>query len=209
MLLIILVLVLHSYYFEANNFPIANAMQEFVGTNGLTGVAVPMFFLLSGILFFKGVDSVKDCLPKIRKRVRSLLVPYVIWNLIFVLWFLIPQNLPGVGSYINNYVVGEVCSHDIATDLYNLFWKPINFSLWFLRDLLIMVAISPVLFCLLKYLKWGAPLLVLLVSPCVNLHVSPFFLLGGCIAIHSNLEKIDSKLVGGGHNDYCYINLLW
>ncbi len=198
MLLIILVLVLHGYYVEANNFPIANAMQEVVGTNGLTGVAVPMFFLLSGILFFKGVDSAKDCLPKIKKRVRSLLVPYLIWNVVFVLWYLILQNLPGVGGYINNDIVGKVFTKDVGSDIYELLWKPVNFPLWFLRDLMIMVALSPILFYLIKYLKWGSPLLILLASPYVNFNVSPFFLLGGCIAIHSNLEKIDSKLAGGG-----------
>ena len=198
MLLIFFVLLLHSYYIEAKEFTIANAVQEIAGTNGLTGVAVPMFFLISGLLFFKGVNHVNDCLPKIRKRVRSLLVPYVIWNAIFVLWYLILQNLPGVGGFINNDIVGKVLTQDIGSDIYELLWKPVNFPLWFLRDLMIMVVVSPVLFYLIKYLKWGAPLLVLLVSPCVNLHVSPFFLLGGCIAIHSNLEKIDSKLVGGG-----------
>lgn len=198
MLLIFFVLLLHSYYIEATEFTIANAVQEFAGTNGLTGVAVPMFFLLSGILFFKGVGSVKDCLPKMKKRVRSLLVPYVIWNVIFVLWYLILQNLPVFGGYINNDIVGKVFSPDIGSDIYELLLKPVNFPLWFLRDLMIMVALSPVLFYLIKYLKWGAPLLILLASPYINFNVSPFFLLGGCIAIHSNLEKIDSKLVGGG-----------
>lgn len=207
LLLIVFVLLLHSYYTEASDYPCAMAIQRFTGTYGLTGVAVPMFYLLSGLLFFNGIKAVKDCLPKMRKRVRTLLVPYIIWNIIFVLWYVVLQSLPGVGGFINNDIAGKVCSPDIVSDIYELLWKPANFPLWFLRDLMIMVAVSPLLYYLVKYLKWFAPILLVLVSPFVSLIISPFFILGGCIAMHSSLEEVTEKLIGGGRF-YVWISVM-
>lgn len=198
LILIVFVLLLHSYYTEASDYPCAMAIQRFTGTYGLTGVAVPMFYLLSGLLFFNGIKAVKDCLPKMRKRVRTLLVPYIIWNIIFVLWYVVLQNLPGIGGFINNDIAGKVCSPDIVSDIYELLWKPANSPLWFLRDLIILVATSPIWYFFIKQLKWFGPLFIVILTPYINLYVSPFFLLGGCIAMHSSLEKISYKFIGGG-----------
>ena len=68
---IMLVLLLHSYYLEAVNYPLAQSIQLFTGTIGLSGVAVPLFYFMSGLLFFKSVESIKDCFPGIRKSDSS------------------------------------------------------------------------------------------------------------------------------------------
>ena len=44
-------------------------------------IAVPIFFIVSGYLFFKeGTFNEKLYLTKIKKRFWSLLIPYVLWN---------------------------------------------------------------------------------------------------------------------------------
>lgn len=80
--LILLVLYIHSFYNEAIGTKYASFVQVFLGNGGVSNVAVPMFFAISGVLFFNGVTSIKDCFPKIKKRIKSLLIPYVIWNII-------------------------------------------------------------------------------------------------------------------------------
>lgn len=198
-LLIVFVLLLHSYYTEASIYPISQSIQLITGAYGLTGIAVPMFFMLSGMLFFNGIFTVKDCFPKMKKRVRSLLIPYILWNIFFVVWYVILQNLPGLSASINNNITGKVFTPNIISNIYELFWTPVNFPLWFLRDLIVMVAISPILYYVIKYLKWFAPIIVLSLSPFVHLPISSFFLLGGCIAMHSSLDVVSVKVVGGGH----------
>lgn len=49
---IVLVLLLHSYFLEAAEYPVAQNVQLFTGTNGISGVAVPLFYFISGVLFF-------------------------------------------------------------------------------------------------------------------------------------------------------------
>ncbi len=62
----------------------------------LFGPAVPLFFMISGFLFFVGVNKFDTATYKckILSRARTLLIPYLIWNLIYLLPP-ISQNLIG------------------------------------------------------------------------------------------------------------------
>ena len=53
LILIMMVLYFHGYYNEAEPFPVAQAVQVIGSGNGLWCVANTLFFLLSGMLFFK------------------------------------------------------------------------------------------------------------------------------------------------------------
>jgi fucose 4-O-acetylase-like acetyltransferase len=59
--------------------------------------AVPLFFVISGILFFWSVDQFKqvDYRKKIRKRFYTLLIPYLVWNLIY--------DVPSIGKTILHF----------------------------------------------------------------------------------------------------------
>lgn len=51
-------------------------------------VAVPMFCIISGYLFFQGLNTV-DCFKekyklKLKSRVKTLLIPYLLWNIIYL-----------------------------------------------------------------------------------------------------------------------------
>lgn len=198
LVLIVMVLYIHSYYLEAEDgYTIAQAVQMFVGSTGLCAPATRLFYVISGFLFFGAVTTVACCYPKMKKRIRSLLIPYVLWNVIFVGWYVLLEYTPGVGSYVNGDIIEKIGSGSLVSGLAIVFWEPANFPLWFLRDLILMVAVSPLLYYFIKYLKWWAPLLLALTLPFVDLHISPFFLLGGCIAMHSSLEEVNQKLWGG------------
>ena len=119
---------------------------------GETGV--PCFFFISGYLFFL---SKKTYLQKLNKRAHTLLVPYLLWNSIIVIiylfaWFIgFPQEING--KSLTNY-------HFI--DYLRLFWDrgsydngnfvPILCPLWYIRNLLIMSLLSPLIYYILKYL---------------------------------------------------------
>ena len=57
-------------------------------------LCVPAFFAISGFLFFRDGArlSARDYTSKLRRRVRSLLVPYLLWNLIGFALFLVKHR---------------------------------------------------------------------------------------------------------------------
>ena len=199
---IVLVLYIHNVYTEAGSYSVANYIQTALGYGGISLLANPLFFCISGFLFFNGINSIKDCYPKIKKRGRTLLVPYIIWNIIFVIWFVVLQNLPGISSMINSDVVGEITHNGLLNGLYVVFIKPIAFQLWFVRDLMLYVIFSPVIFFLLKHTKCFLPIALFIISwlglmylpSGIRLWGAFFFVLGGLIAVYYSLEKVSSVL---------------
>lgn len=192
LVLIIMMLYRHAYYFEAENGNgIALGVQRFIDY-GLCNLTNSLFFVLSGFLFFKNISSPTQCLPKIKKRIRSLLVPYVIWNCSFVVFYLMLSTLPGLGAYTSIDVLAKFTS--LKDGLYYLFVTPASTPLWFLRDLMVYVAFSPLIYMCIEKLRWGFALLLFLVSPLFPVSGILEFVLGGTIAICSNLEILDKRL---------------
>lgn len=134
---------------------------------GLTRVivinAVPLFFFISGYLFFLKKDTYQN---KWKKRFKSLVIPYIIWCII---GFLIPfvfQQVLGLGYLFKG---GEGHLKPIAEfeawDYLKMFWNirdglPILSTLWFLRNLILLVALTPIFHFLATRLKWGFPVLL-------------------------------------------------
>ena len=59
-------------------------------------IAVPGFFMVSSYLFFRGFCW-KKLLPKWRSRIRSLLLPYLLWNFLYYIGYVAAacQACPG------------------------------------------------------------------------------------------------------------------
>lgn len=123
----------------------------------LPAVCVPLFFFISGFLFFYNTDfTVLAFKRKILRRTKSLFIPYVIWNFIGFVFLLVRLHITWIPipSSLNNY------SFDILTFL-NCFWcirpseaaPPFNFPMWFIRDLMILVIFSPLLYMLIRKCK--------------------------------------------------------
>ena len=92
---------------------------------------------------------------------------------------------------------------------------PFAFQLWFLRDLIIIVALSPVLYYGLKVLKWWfvAILLVLSFTGLGFLNSTFWFSFGGCVAtssfvIHKIQVCYKLRLAVGGGNRLCVCHSL-
>ena len=168
-----LVVMIHGYFIKVifnsgkteidfSNYPIFPKAMLFIGE--ITSVAVPVFFIISGFLFFYKISEFnKECyFSKLNKRIHSLLIPYLFWNtvvpLVSVLGHLLAPNVfSGNSSNISDYSWKE---------LIMMFWNnadsgyPVSSQLWFLRDLMIVVLASPLIYLFVKYTKiWGVILL--------------------------------------------------
>lgn len=164
---------------EALRFPMcvlvvfihARAMEHFVDgkfavfdftsraiSNIIASSAVPMFFLISGFFFYYSIDcfSWRVYFNKLKSRGRTILLPYIAWNLLIVLSLLFAQKFLGNSFFAGHRQVLQYGS----TDWVSVFWgsdefwgNPIDFPLWFIRDLMVVMVLSPVLYCFVKYLK--------------------------------------------------------
>ena len=124
---------------------------------GICGLAVSCFFFISGFLFYSGLEKWNKTvwLEKMKRRIHSLLIPYVFWNLIAA------GAIIAYGFLRARYGNGE--SRAIASSLrewgyWRIFWDcdkgmPLDYPLWFIRDLMMYVLATPIIYLLCKYLK--------------------------------------------------------
>ena len=188
---IILVLYIHSGFHadEIEGMVWNDSVQTFV--SGMIGrCAVPLFYVISGYLFFLKVpEGMKSIYGKMRKRVGTLVVPYIIGCLFFVGFGVLMAVLPGVSKYMNSSMM-PLFSNPVGEILCSIFYdagngSPCAFQLWFLRDLIVIVATSPLWYLCLKHLKWGFVVvtfgLTYLQIPHVPFYALFWFVLGGVL----------------------------
>lgn len=166
-LLTIAVVLIHShnlielvhYQQTSTDFLIVKFIQDLI-SNGIARIAVPIYFLLAGYLFFVNLDGkIDEFIVKIKKRIRSLFIPYIIWCTLGVLVLTALHYLP----FFNTFFTENLLSHISVKDFVNFYIYPVPYQLWFIRDLMVLVLLSPVIFILLKYVKFPF-LLILLVA---------------------------------------------
>lgn len=152
---IILVLYIHSgfheYPHEIAGMSFNIYMQELI--SGKIGrCAVPLFYAISGYLFFYNIENgIKDVWKKMKKRVRTLLIPYLIACLFLPIFLVIIECVPGIERFVNFDNFSENLKLPIWQLLVFLYFdsgtgSPCAFHLWFLRDLIIIVTLSPILY---------------------------------------------------------------
>lgn len=124
---------------------------------GVANVAVPTFFVFSGFLLAGHFGENGWWSREVRKRVRSLILPYVLWNLLFLLF---SCALTTVASWAGITYGGELWENlSFARTLQALGvfppWRTEIPYLWFVRCLIVFVACAP-LFLFAKRKVCGA-----------------------------------------------------
>lgn len=157
---IMLVLYIHSDFKEQDilgmfwNNKIQVIISEMIGR-----CAVPLFYIISGFLFFLNVpNGLNSIYEKMKKRVKTLLVPYVVGCLFFVVFSFLVAIVPGTSKFINNSIL-PLFHESYLKILTSIFYDagtgvPCAFQLWFLRDLILIVSTAPIWYIGLKKLKW-------------------------------------------------------
>lgn len=178
------------------------AMLEYFISNGIARICVPMFFAISGYLFFRTFRPSLKCYSyKIKSRFFSLFIPYLIWcALSGIFLFLI-----SLSDFSWLPIVQEKAGITQTTGLWgiiNWFVQPASFQLWYIQQLMIFTVISPVIFWLIKYTRGiiiipVAVLWIFDLSFIINSEAALFYMLGALIAIFDKesfvLQK-ESKL---------------
>lgn len=154
--LIFFVILLHGYSVvqipgeHATYFKMAYPLSLWLGETG-----VPGFLFISGYLFFK---SKKSYVHQLSSRFHSLFVPYVLWNGLLLLAYLFAFSL-GHPQDIN----GKNMADFSWLDYLRLFWDrgtfdngnfvPLLCPYWYIRNLLILSVLSPIVYFMVRYLR--------------------------------------------------------
>ena len=117
------------------------ALIKRLGSDIIPRCAVPGFFLIAGVLLFRKPFSWKE---NMRKKCRSLAVPYLLLNTLWILFYLVCQSLPVVSGFFTQNPIAAWEWLDWL-DAYTGFRAggPMVYHLWFLRDLFLMNLIAP------------------------------------------------------------------
>ena len=124
-------------------------------------IAVPCFFLFSGYFFFAKMQewSSHFYLKQLRKRISTLLIPYLLWNIVFIIIPILKVLLfdkLGIAQH-------DSISYYLDNSLLYLMWLPVDLPLWYLRDLICMTILTPVFFLYFNSLgRYGVLLFSLL-----------------------------------------------
>lgn len=149
----ILVLFIHSYFApEVVNdslISVINHKTSYFFSRSITQFAVPMFFMLSGISFFKGYDN-KKYLTKIRSRVHTLIIPYLLWNTLWMLWE-IATSYSTFPLTVTNILKGV---------LFYGCYQPF----WFMFDIIVFSLAAPLLFLFIRNKYTGIATIVCLTA---------------------------------------------
>ncbi len=133
----------------------------------LSKLCVPSFFFISGFLFFNKENFNKIIyIQKISTRIQSLFIPFILWNLLAAAFIFCKSTIP----LISNYYPPIEIKISFAR-LFNTFFCnsnncgilvyppdfpppmnicPINIPLWYIRELMIMVLLSPLIYWINK-----------------------------------------------------------
>jgi hypothetical protein len=177
-------------------------------------VCNPCFFIFSGYLFFANIDRFNKQVyaTKIRTRVSTLLIPYLLWNIIYVAVDVArvygKQILTNDGEWATMFI-----KELFDKGIWNIFWHyttwgensvnilgwpmpavgPFSVPLWFLQSLIILTfVLSPIIYLICKYLKlYGIIILGLIyytniwfTLPGFRIETIFFFSMGACWGIH-------------------------
>ena len=132
-----------------------------------------MFFMISGYLFYRTFD-IKRTKEKITKRVKTLLVPYLLWNIIYAVFFVL-MTLIGLVKNAEIEWNAKIILQTLNSD-----FSP----LWFVKYLMIFSLIAPIMYYVFKNKYVGAIAIMAMIA--VNIMCVVFGVLTTPLDVNSN-----------------------
>lgn len=124
-------------------------------SQGIARLSVPMFFLISGYLFLCGTRwSMRVYGKKLAGRARTLLVPYLFWTVLGVAIRYLGQTIPACRDYFvgSGPLIADYTPFDLLNAVLGLTMMPEAYHFWFIRDLMVLMLLSPLLMVILDSL---------------------------------------------------------
>jgi hypothetical protein len=163
-----------------------DALERFWGDT-VAQIAVPGFFLISSYLFFRGFTMDKLWV-KWNSRIRSILVPYIMWNFLYYLGYALGSRIPFISSVIGKGRIPFNFQEAAQAVLHYSY----NYVFWYLNQLILLVLLAPVIYTAMKRKSIGKIILAGIFGviylggalPLLNLDALLYYSFGAFAAIH-------------------------
>lgn len=153
LVLAVLVVFFHSNaYLHETHDVFACRFQHFI-CNDLSQGAVPTFFAISGFLFYRNFD-LSQLKRKWKTRLHSLVIPYLFWNAVYTLYMFLVSKMPFVGT--------EAFPLDLIHLAKGILMHEYNGPFWYMFQLILLTALCPVLYTVMKRKATAIPFLIFL-----------------------------------------------
>ena len=126
---------------------------------GIGQIAVPGFFMLSSYLFFHNFKA-ENLIRKWKSRCLSVLIPYIGWNFLYYLGYVIATRLPLVQQVVGKDPV-PFNIEEIIRAIGQYSYAPI---FWYLFQLILLLALAPLIYVLVKNRLVGLVYLTVLLA---------------------------------------------
>jgi Acyltransferase family len=124
-------------------------------SEGMARSSVLVSLLMAGYLLAMGLNgSWRNYTDKLRSKLRTLLLPFLFWNLLVLGLYALAQTLPATAAYMSgrHALISGYSWADFFSAVLGIGRDPIAYQLWFIRDLMLLVVLSPLL---LRAIKLG------------------------------------------------------
>jgi len=129
------------------------SFTEYFLANGVFRFRIPMLFIISGYLY-----ALHDYTPnkqRIRKRARTLLIPYLLWSGFGIALTYVLELFPYTQHLVADSHVMQIDETRVLIHEYHWYeilarwiFFPVSYQLWFIRVLLVYnIAYRPILWC--------------------------------------------------------------
>jgi fucose 4-O-acetylase-like acetyltransferase len=127
---------------------------EYFLANGIFRFRIPMLFIISGYLF--ALHDQKPYKERVNKRLKTLLVPYLIWSGVALILTYLLESIPFGSKVVADAGIVQIDNTRMVMHQYHWYeiagrwiFKPIPYQLWFIRVLLVYnIAYPLILWCL-------------------------------------------------------------
>lgn len=187
----VLVIWVHSYnavLFLGNTKSAASLvrLERFFGDR-IAQIAVPGFFMISSYLFFRGYRP-EILMRKWNSRIRSVLVPYIVWNSLYYFGYVIGSRLPYISDVIGKGKIPFGLPETVDAILNYTY----NYVFWYLYQLILLILLAPLIYLAVKRVWPGIAFLAVLLAgvylgidlPLLNLDALFYYSFAAFAAVH-------------------------
>ena len=149
-------------YGEINKGVVENLIYFFtqMSTKGLTWIAMALFFTISGYLMFHNwnnkIDTITWYKSKLKSRIRTLLVPYLCWNSIWTVFYIVAGKILTDTNIDTSYTISNIAD--------GVLYGKFNEIFWYIQVLMIFAVISPMIGMCVERLKIAWVMIAAIIS---------------------------------------------
>lgn len=145
---------------------------SYIITDLICQLFVPAFFIIAGYFFFKEKQLTPELYrTKLTKRFFSLVVPFLFWNALMLMIMLVQEKYLGATSSR----MGTMTDYSFSDWLYAFFddnrsstiydnpGQPASVQFWFIRDLILICLISPLIYWIVRTNKYLSLVLLIVI----------------------------------------------